>query len=197
MSLRLSELSSRDDLFEMFNELLLAGSGVEVGTHRADFARQICKRWHGSQLYCIDPWNNPPGYEEQAKTLWGNGDRQEDYQVARQVLYGEMGGRATMIRSTSEMAMPMFEDDSLDFVYLDGDHSQEAFAKDIQGWWPKLKFGGFMCGHDIVCPDHELGGWGRFIQPVTLAFAEEIRQDVWLIAEPNRQPWSFYIRRFE
>ena len=41
------------------------------------------------------------------------------------------------------------EDDSLDFVFIDGDHSYEATLKDIQTYWSKVKTGGVFAGHDI------------------------------------------------
>lgn len=42
-----------------------------------------------------------------------------------------------------------FPDDSLDAVYLDGDHSDEAFCADARAWLPKLKPGGLLMGHDL------------------------------------------------
>ena len=42
----------------------------------------------------------------------------------------------------------MFNDDSLDFVFVDGDHSYEGCKADIEAWWPKLKKGGIMSGDD-------------------------------------------------
>lgn len=40
-------------------------------------------------------------------------------------------------------------DESLDFVFIDGDHSYDATLKDIQLYWPKVKTGGVFAGHDI------------------------------------------------
>jgi predicted O-methyltransferase YrrM len=41
------------------------------------------------------------------------------------------------------------EDNSIDFVFIDGDHSFNATLKDIQTYWPKVKKGGLFAGHDI------------------------------------------------
>jgi len=40
------------------------------------------------------------------------------------------------------------EDNSIDFVFIDGDHSFNATLKDIQTYWPKVKKGGVFAGHD-------------------------------------------------
>jgi hypothetical protein len=42
----------------------------------------------------------------------------------------------------------LFEDESVDFVFVDGDHSEEGVSRDIEAWWPKLKKTGIMAGHD-------------------------------------------------
>ena len=42
-----------------------------------------------------------------------------------------------------------FADNSVDFIFVDGDHTREGVTKDIKAWWPKLKVGGRMGGDDI------------------------------------------------
>jgi predicted O-methyltransferase YrrM len=44
------------------------------------------------------------------------------------------------------------ENESLDFVFIDGDHSYVAALSDIQNYWHKVKFGGIFAGHDINLP---------------------------------------------
>ena len=39
-------------------------------------------------------------------------------------------------------------DDSLDFVYLDARHDFNGVFEDLSVWWPKLKMGGILAGHD-------------------------------------------------
>lgn len=41
------------------------------------------------------------------------------------------------------------QDDSLDFVFIDADHSYEAVRKDILTWSKKVREGGMICGHDV------------------------------------------------
>jgi predicted O-methyltransferase YrrM len=52
------------------------------------------------------------------------------------------------MRTTSEEASSHFEDESLDFVYIDGDHTYNAVTLDLEKWYPKVKKGGLFYGHD-------------------------------------------------
>jgi hypothetical protein len=56
--------------------------------------------------------------------------------------------RTFFMRATSEKAILKFPDNSLDFVYIDGDHSYDAVLLDIILWHRKVKDGGILAGHD-------------------------------------------------
>jgi hypothetical protein len=47
-----------------------------------------------------------------------------------------------------------YEDASIDFVWIDGNHDYEAVIDDINSWLPKLKPGAWMGGHDYNHPGH-------------------------------------------
>ena len=53
------------------------------------------------------------------------------------------------IFDTSENAAFNMKEDSLDFVFIDGDHSYETTLKDLIDYWPLVKTGGVFAGHDI------------------------------------------------
>lgn len=58
--------------------------------------------------------------------------------------------RCHLLTMPSVSAAKLFADNSVAAVFVDGDHSYEAAKADITTWWPKLKYGGYMCGHDYV-----------------------------------------------
>jgi cephalosporin hydroxylase len=60
----------------------------------------------------------------------------------------------TPIKMFSLEASKLYEDSSLDFVFIDGLHSYEACYSDIKAWYPKVKKGGYIGGHDIDGPEH-------------------------------------------
>lgn len=59
------------------------------------------------------------------------------------------------IRKPSVEASKDFEDRSLDAVYIDAEHDENSVRSDIQAWRPKIKFGGYLCGHDYYLPHIE------------------------------------------
>lgn len=54
----------------------------------------------------------------------------------------------TLIRKDSSEASKMFEDGSVEFIFLDGSHTYEGVKKDLKSWFPKLKENGVIAGHD-------------------------------------------------
>lgn len=52
------------------------------------------------------------------------------------------------VKSISWEAADKFEDDSIDIVYIDAAHDYESVTKDISMWYPKIKNGGIISGHD-------------------------------------------------
>lgn len=54
----------------------------------------------------------------------------------------------TTIKNDSVEAAKEFEDNSLDFVFIDADHSYEGCLRDIAAWFPKVKSEGVIAGHD-------------------------------------------------
>ena len=58
--------------------------------------------------------------------------------------------RVKIIRSSSRKAAELVDDNLLDFVFIDGDHSYEGVKSDIKSWSKKVKKGGYICGHDYT-----------------------------------------------
>lgn len=54
------------------------------------------------------------------------------------------------IRGDSKVVHDQFADGSIDFLFIDGDHSYEAVKTDIINWYPKVKQGGIISGHDYT-----------------------------------------------
>jgi hypothetical protein len=60
-----------------------------------------------------------------------------------------------VIRDYSFEAVKQFDDNYFDFVYIDGDHSYEGTKRDIIDWYPKVRKGGILSGHDFGNPGNK------------------------------------------
>jgi hypothetical protein len=56
------------------------------------------------------------------------------------------------IRMSSNEASKLYENESLDFVFIDAGHDYEDVIDDIRCWLPKVKIGGILSGHDFHHP---------------------------------------------
>jgi hypothetical protein len=132
---------SRFDMAAMFH-VLGFDKDVEVGVERGYFSEALCKANPDLHLYCVDPWvtyesghiehrtpETVAEFMEQAKK------RLSKYNV-------------TIIRQGSIKASTKFKHNTLDFVYIDGDHGFEATINDCAVWSKRVRPGGIIAGHD-------------------------------------------------
>lgn len=54
------------------------------------------------------------------------------------------------IYKDSVVASSLYENESIDFIFFDSEHTEEYATKEINAWYPKVKIGGFMGGHDYT-----------------------------------------------
>jgi len=119
--------------------------GVEIGVFKGGFSKAILQGWEG-KLYMIDPWR-PLGDE------YLDSSNHKLHATAYSDTMNSIKGledRAIMIRALSSQAVELFADNSLDYVYIDGNHAYDWVKEDLELWWPKLKSGGLMAGHDYL-----------------------------------------------
>tara|TARA_R110002153_G_scaffold161310_3_gene313728 strand:- start:1515 stop:2153 length:639 start_codon:yes stop_codon:yes gene_type:complete len=133
-----------------------AKEAVEVGVFKAQFSKHLLKNWDGT-LWLVDPWR---AFEEGEGYVDASNHKkhQTAYLEAMQNIEG-YESRAFMLRGLSSDMASRFEDNSLDLVYLDGNHAYEWVKEDIELWWPKIKKGGVLTGHDYLDMDWKEGMW--------------------------------------
>lgn len=104
------------------------------------------------KFYAVDTFKGSPGEPQ----IMANGS------VVNKTLYDEFISNIESIKDhiitykkSSVQAAKLFEDNSIDFVFIDASHKYENVKKDLLAWLPKIKKGGFIGGHDYASPsDH-------------------------------------------
>lgn len=135
------QLNALHALYSWANEVGVNGYAVEVGTFSGENAVIMAKYFN--RVVTIDPWLN--GYDKDDHA--SNADMAE---VEKKYLERtEPFINISHIKLPSIEASKQFDDESVDLVYLDGDHQTDAVVADIDAWKPKVRKGGILAGHDI------------------------------------------------
>lgn len=130
----------RDDLARLFGELGFK-RGAEIGIERGVYSEVLCQSNPGVMLFCVDAWAAYPGYRDHVSQEKLDGFYEETKQ--RLAPFG-----CQLIRAFSMEAVKQFEDQSLDFVYIDANHELPFVMFDLIEWSKKVRRGGIVAGHD-------------------------------------------------
>ena len=146
-------INHRESTGFWLNEYGLLGHAVEVGVAKGNFSRTVLSQWKGAKYSMIDPHEaqDIEIYRETQTNDW-NTWKAECLKIC------EEDKRAELITAYSPAVSDQFKMDSLDFCYIDGNHSYRAVMEDLDAWWPKVKIGGIMGGHDFMT-NTDGGAW--------------------------------------
>jgi len=126
--------------------------GVFAGRSLIAVAIALKYNQHG-EIHGIDPWSAPAALEgknnEENDNWWGKIDFEHfySYTISKINEYG-LQKQTKIIRSKSIDAVKYYDDNSLDFVHIDGNHSEETSTLDVNLWGPKVKNGGIIVFDD-------------------------------------------------
>lgn len=135
------------------------GIGVEIGVHEGRFSQTILKIAQPKKLYLIDPWVY---HADKDESLYGGPAmsqakmNQRHDMVCRRLMAPIASGRVEILRMESQSALAQVADGSLDFAYIDGDHTYAAVKADLQGWLIKLRPEGLLIADDY----RDASWWG-------------------------------------
>lgn len=128
---------------------------AEVGVLRGEFSSRILAGWSG-ELTLIDPWRHLDGYRDISNG--SDEEHERNLEATQQAVAGYAG--VTLQRAMSIEAAEGYEDGYFDCVYIDANHSYTAALADIKAWWPKVRSGGALAGHDFLDGELMEGSFG-------------------------------------
>jgi predicted O-methyltransferase YrrM len=130
-------------LFGIANGIPPGGRVAEIGSWRGRSTVAICEGLQGASMYAVDTFGGDSVLVERyAEELEEDRVYREFCDNTAEYAFLEV------LRMPSAEACTHFEDSSLDWVFIDADHSFDRVHEDISGWLPKVKPGGLISGHD-------------------------------------------------
>ena len=122
--------------------------GAEVGVSRGLMTRNMLTLIPSiEKYYCVDPWELTEDYDKLLKSVGAS----VDYTRVFQEFYHNTKNfqdKIVVLKMVSMAAVRAVEHESLDFVFIDGDHSYKHVKQDIEFWFQKVKPRGLIAGHD-------------------------------------------------
>jgi len=168
-------ISRHAGFIELLKELGF-GTGAEVGVETGSYSEQLCRGIPGLKLYCVDAWTSYEGYRDYV----GQDNLDGFYETAKLRLAPY---DATLIKGWSVDVARQFEDGSLDFVYIDANHTFEFVTADIAVWRKKVRPGGILAGHDFRRSRHNC-----HVKDVVQGWTYSHGISPWFIAGRDKSP---------
>lgn len=172
------EIKHRTELNKLMGKKQL--SGAEIGVASGLHSRDILTNWNMKKLYMVDVWKQIPTQAGDASSpqQW-----HDENLASTQKLVAPFGNKAVFLQGDSVKMADRVKDGTLDFVYLDGNHSYEGCLEDLKAWTPKVKKGGIIAGHDYLATQYG-------VQEAVLEFAKGL--EVHIIPEHKEEDAGFY-----
>lgn len=121
---------------------------VEVGSYlgmsAAFMGVEILNSEKSIQFDCVDHWRGSVEHQNEASVVAGTlyEDFLRNTDPVRTVV--------RPVRGESMLIAGRYTDLSLQFVYIDASHDYSSVLTDLASWWPKIRLGGWMAGHDFT-----------------------------------------------
>lgn len=125
---------------------------VELGVHYGDSYFTFCQACEelelGSKCYGVDHWRGDEHAGYYSEDVFREVSEYNDE------FYSES---STLLRMDFADALCEFDNESIDFLHIDGRHDLESVKKDFLDWFPKVKDGGLILLHDVNAPQEGFG----------------------------------------
>lgn len=174
--------------FELWRNVIKATNAktlVEVGVWKGDFAKEVLEQCGTiEKYYMIDPWATLPDWN---KPLNVKTEIFDDVYAEAINKVAFAANKVCVLRGRTKDVVDQIPDESLDFAYIDGDHTLRGIAIDLIKLLPKIKKGGLIAGDDFT-PNpwqHDIRFEPTLVCPFSIYFAEAM--DLPIISLPFNQ----------
>lgn len=186
---RLQAIASRSQSRETFWAEFVNSFGLqqiaEIGVYRGDFAKTLlqgCERL--TRYYMIDPWKHLTDWNKPANLPEAE---LESYYQETMSKTEFAAGKRCILRGRTVDVIDHIPDQTLDFAYIDGDHTLRGITIDLTCIFPKVRLGGFVGGDDFTRSiwQHKTTFEPTLVFPMAVYFAEAVGATIFAL--PNSQ----------
>jgi len=138
-------IETRNDLLDIFPSKIKI---CEIGVFKGEFSKIILEKLSPSELHLIDIFDGMmcSGDKDGNNIIWTNLNNEyikllEEYKEDKNVF---------LHKGNSLNILKNFDDEYFDLIYIDGDHSYKGVKNDLEISFRKVKYGGYICGHDYT-----------------------------------------------
>jgi Methyltransferase domain len=176
---------SRFDLWVRLLRSVPLECAAEIGVWKGDFAKVLLANFGNlTKYYMIDPWAHLPDWNKPFNV----DDRSFEAVYAEALLKTDFAAnRRIVLRGRTSAVIDEIPDESLDFAYIDGDHTLRGITVDLIRVFPKIRDGGLIGGDDFVNKPWQHGAAYEptLVCPFAVYFAEAMRLP--FVALPHKQ----------
>jgi len=130
---------------------------AEIGVAVGNLSEELLRQRSDLHLVMVDNWlpesEQPEAYQATGDTFAHVDKERADRHRANATKRVKHFNRAQVVEMRSVEAADEFEGEAFDLVFIDADHSYEGVKADIEAWFPKVKEGGYISGHDYENTD--------------------------------------------
>jgi hypothetical protein len=159
-------------------------TAAEVGVYRGAFAERMLTECPSlERYYLLDPWRHLDDWNKPANK---SDDVFEEFFQETMARTEAQAEKRVVLRGMTTEVVEQIPDGSLDFVYIDGDHTLRGITTDLARFYPKVREGGFVAGDDFCRNIFQHAGFEpTLVFPYAVYFAEAM--GVRLFALPHKQ----------
>jgi hypothetical protein len=158
---------------------------LEVGVWKGEYAQEILQQCEFvQQYYMIDPWANLPDWNKPFNVSSKVFDDVYEEAMKRTAF---ASSKRIVLKGTTKVVIDSISNNSLDFAYIDGDHTLRGITIDLHKVLPKIKEGGFVGGDDFTTTpwQHGIRYEPTLVCPFAVYFSEAM--DLPIAALPFNQ----------
>lgn len=164
--------ADRFSFWENFIQAFSIEQIAEIGVYKGDFAAHMLKVCPSIESYTmIDPWRNLADWNKPANEDSTTFDTFYNTVLERTNFAAE---KRKILRGTTSEVADSIQAESLDFIYIDGDHTLRGITIDLLQLWDKVAANGWIGGDDLseTIWQHDSSFEPTFVFPFAVYFAE-------------------------